>query len=70
MFSDVTTLFEPGTFYYEENDEQRQIDYIVENIDIDEKGVCRNPRRYPHDVARLHVERKFRRPDLDMDILL
>ena len=32
----------PGTFYYEENEEQRQIDYIVENIDIDEKGVCRN----------------------------
>ena len=32
----------PGTFYYEENAEQRQIDYIVENIDIDEKGVCRN----------------------------
>lgn len=32
----------PGTFYYEENDEQRQIDYIVENIDIDEAGVCRN----------------------------
>lgn len=31
-----------GTFYYEENDEQRQIDYIVENIDIDEAGVCRN----------------------------
>ena len=32
----------PGTFYYEENDEQRQIDYIVEDIDIDEAGVCRN----------------------------
>lgn len=31
-----------GTFFYYENEEQRQIDYIVESIDIDEKGVCRN----------------------------
>ena len=32
----------PGTFYYEEGDEKRQIDYYVESIEIDEKGVCRN----------------------------
>lgn len=32
----------PGTFYYTENSEQRQIDYYVEGIEIDEKGVCRN----------------------------
>ena len=31
-----------GTFYYTENSEQRQIDYYVEGIEIDEKGVCRN----------------------------
>lgn len=32
----------PGTLYYTENDEKRQIDYYVEGIEIDEKGVCRN----------------------------
>ena len=32
----------PGTFFYYENEEQRQIDYRVEGIDIDEAGVCRN----------------------------
>ena len=32
----------PGTFFYYENEEQRQIDYRVEDIDIDEAGVCRN----------------------------
>lgn len=32
----------PGTFFYYENEEQRQIDYHVENIDIDEDGICRN----------------------------
>lgn len=32
----------PGTLYYNENDEKRQIDYYVEGIEIDEKGVCRN----------------------------
>lgn len=31
-----------GTFFYYENEEQRQIDYRVEDIDIDEAGVCRN----------------------------
>lgn len=31
-----------GTFYYYENDEQREIDYYVEDIQIDETGVCRN----------------------------
>lgn len=31
-----------GTFFYYENEEQRQIDYRVEDIDIDEDGVCRN----------------------------
>lgn len=31
-----------GTLYYTENDEKRQIDYYVEGIEIDEKGVCRN----------------------------
>lgn len=31
-----------GTFFYYENEEQRQIDYRVEGIDIDEAGVCRN----------------------------
>ena len=32
----------PGTFYYEEGEEKRQIDYYVESIEIDEKGVTRN----------------------------
>lgn len=32
----------PGTFYYKEGGEQREIDYYVETVDIDEKGVCRN----------------------------
>lgn len=32
----------PGTFYYKEGSEQREIDYYVETVDIDEKGVCRN----------------------------
>lgn len=32
----------PGTFYYTEDEEQRQIDYYVEGIEIDEVGVCRN----------------------------
>lgn len=32
----------PGTFFYFENEEQRQIDYYVEGIEIDEAGVCRN----------------------------
>lgn len=31
-----------GTFYYGEVEEQRQIDYYVESIEIDEAGVCRN----------------------------
>lgn len=31
-----------GTFTYYENEEVRQIDYIVESIEIDEKGVVRN----------------------------
>lgn len=31
-----------GTFYYYENEEQRKIDYRVEGMEIDEKGVCRN----------------------------
>ena len=32
----------PGTFYYTENAEQREIEYRVEGIEIDEAGVCRN----------------------------
>lgn len=32
----------PGTFFYYENEEQRQIDYYVESVEIDEAGVCRN----------------------------
>lgn len=32
----------PGTFTYYENEEVRQIDYIVESINIDEKGAIRN----------------------------
>lgn len=33
---------QPGTLIYKENAEQRQIDYYVESIEIDEEGVCRN----------------------------
>lgn len=38
-------VFKPksyGTLVYTEDEEYREIDYIVESIDIDEKGVCRN----------------------------
>ena len=32
----------PGTLYYTEGEEERQIDYYVESIEIDEAGVARN----------------------------
>lgn len=32
----------PGTFTYYEGEEVRQIDYIVESVEIEEKGVVRN----------------------------
>lgn len=31
-----------GTLYYQEGDENRNIDYYVETVDVDEKGVIRN----------------------------
>ena len=32
----------PGTLFYTEGEEERQIDYYVESVEIDETGVCRN----------------------------